>query len=331
MVQEFRDMSKRDETILLMNGYGSRRTPFLFVIDFQEEGPIILPLDQARENRIFYDINGNTNHPGRKGANQPLRFKKHPVTFDDYLQAFRIVQENLNRGNSYLLNLTFPTRIEINLTLQDIFLMSVAKYRLLLKNRFVAFSPETFVQIRDGEISSCPMKGTIDAHVEDAERRILSNPKETAEHTTIVDLIRNDLSSVAKSVRVDRFRYVERIRTNQRDLLQVSSRIAGRLPVDYHKNIGSILFSLLPAGSVTGAPKKKTVEIIQSAETYKRGYYTGVVGLFDGHNLDSGVLIRFIEQTDEGFVYKSGGGITVFSDPRAEYQEMIDKVYVPIV
>jgi para-aminobenzoate synthetase component 1 len=258
-------------------------------------------------------------------------FKKNPVPFNEYRHAFERVRENLKRGNTYLLNLTFQTRIETNLSLNDIFHVSEAKYRLLFRDKFVVFSPEIFVQIRNGLISSNPMKGTINADVMDAETKILGDPKELAEHTTIVDLIRNDLSSVAKHVRVEQFRYIDRIRTNEKELLQVSSRITGDLPPDYHKNIGTILFSMLPAGSVTGAPKRKTVEIIKAVETYRRGYYTGVVGYFDGRTLDSGVMIRFIERTDDGLVYKSGGGITVFSNAEAEYQELIDKVYVPIV
>ena len=230
-----------------------------------------------------------------------------------------------------MLNLTFPTRIETDLTLDDIFHLSSAKYRLLVKDSFVVFSPEIFVQIHGGIISSFPMKGTIDAHLEDAEAIILGDAKELAEHTTIVDLIRNDLSIIAKHVRLEQFRYIDHIHTNQKDLLQVSSKISGELPADYHKHIGTILFDLLPAGSVTGAPKRKTVDIIKSVEPYNRGYYTGVFGYFDGSSLDSGVMIRFIEQTPGGPVYKSGGGITVSSSAEKEYEEMVDKVYVPIV
>jgi para-aminobenzoate synthetase component 1 len=89
------------------------------------------------------------------------------------------------------------------------------------------------------------------------------------------------------------------------------------------------LFALLPAGSISGAPKVKTLEIIKNAENYERGYYTGTAFYFDGDNLDSCVLIRFIEQTEKGWVYKSGGGITIYSDARKEYQEILDKIYVP--
>jgi para-aminobenzoate synthetase component I len=86
----------------------------------------------------------------------------------------------------------------------------------------------------------------------------------------------------------------------------------------------------LPAGSICGAPKKKTIDLIQSAENHERGYYTGVFGCFDGENLHSGVMIRFIEKTSDGLVYKSGGGITHLSHPKEEYNEMIKKIYVPI-
>jgi para-aminobenzoate synthetase component 1 len=198
-----------------------------------------------------------------------------------------------------------------------------------MPNEFVVFSPETFIRITEGVISSYPMKGTIDAHIPNAESILLGNPKELAEHHTIVDLIRNDLNIVAKKVHVEKFRYIEEINTNFKKLLQVSSRITGVLAPDYASHIGDILFRMLPAGSVTGAPKKRTVEIIREAEIYNRGYYSGVLGYFDGSALDSGVMIRFIEENDDGKVFKSGGGITFRSVVDEEYQEMIDKVYVP--
>jgi para-aminobenzoate synthetase component 1 len=173
------------------------------------------------------------------------------------------------------------------------------------------------------------MKGTIDASVPNAEKILLGDAKELAEHYTIVDLIRNDLNRVAKKVHVERFRYLEKIETNYGSLLQASSKITGRLPEKYTDQIGDILFSLLPAGSITGAPKEKTVEIIKNTEEYDRGFYTGIFGWFDGSNLESAVMIRFIEQTKGGLVFKSGGGITSKSQEEQEYREMINKVYVP--
>jgi para-aminobenzoate synthetase component 1 len=102
------------------------------------------------------------------------------------------------------------------------------------------------------------------------------------------------------------------------------------LPKNYAEKLGDIVFSMLPAGSISGAPKKKTVEIIRAAENYERGYYTGVFGYFDGKNLDSCVIIRYIENQNGQLVYKSGGGITFMSEAEKEYEEMLNKVYVPI-
>lgn len=174
------------------------------------------------------------------------------------------------------------------------------------------------------------MKGTIDADVENAEELILTDVKEIAEHNTIVDLIRNDLSLVAENVTVEKFRFLSHIKTNQNNLWQVSSKISGDLPQNYTQNIGDILFELIPAGSISGAPKSKTLEIIAQTEQYNRGWYTGVFGVFDGKNLDSCVLIRYIENQNGKLVYKSGGGITFLSNAENEYEELLKKVYVPL-
>lgn len=174
------------------------------------------------------------------------------------------------------------------------------------------------------------MKGTIDESFPDSKNKLLSSQKELAEHFTIVDLIRNDLSIVSKNVSVKRFRYIDKVKTHKGALLQMSSEIVGDLPDGFQKNVGNIIVDMLPAGSISGAPKKKTIEIIKQAEKYDRGYYTGVMGIFDGVNIDSGVMIRFIENTPEGLIYKSGGGITSKSNLDEEYSELIDKIYIPV-
>ena len=164
------------------------------------------------------------------------------------------------------------------------------------------------------------MKGTIDATLPDAENRLLQNHKETCEHYTIVDLIRNDLNIVATRVQVKRFRYVEKIHTSQGEILQTSSE----------NELGTLLFKLLPAGSISGAPKAATQKLIRQAEGLPRGYYSGVFGYFDGQTLDSAVLIRFIEKVDNRYYFRSGGGITVNSQAKEEYQEILEKIYLPI-
>lgn len=314
-----------------MNALGKARKPFLFVIDYQKKNPMILPLSEAGGNNICYAIEGVTNSDKlTTPAPKNIVFNKIPLTFEQYRQAFDVVMKNLRHGNSFLTNLTATTPIKTNLSLREIFEHSQAKYRLLFDDQFVVFSPEIFVRTTGNQISSFPMKGTIDASIPDAETILLNDPKETAEHNTIVDLIRNDLSMVAKEVYVKRFRYIDHLKTNNKELLQVSSEITGTLPDDFRDKLGDIIDQLLPAGSISGAPKPKTCAIIEEAENYDRGFYTGVFGIFDGDSINSGVMIRFIEKRDQELIFKSGGGITIFSEAEKEYQEIIDKVYVPI-
>ena len=302
-----------------------------------------------------------------------------PPLYEDYERSFNIVKSNIMAGNSYLTNLTCRVPVSCNLSLEEIFHRAKGKYKLLLRrkrtqaedkaylkeenieenlNPFVCFSPETFVRIKGGRIYSYPMKGTLDASLHDAEKQLMEDRKEAAEHATIVDLIRNDLSRVAEDVRVDKYRYIDVLHTNKGDILQTSSEISGRLPEDYPHHLGEILDAQLPAGSITGAPKDKTMQIIQEAEGYDRGFYTGIMGIYDQGELNSAVMIRFIEEetspvdfeadgeknfkAKEGkaskgkepkasrkLYFKAGGGITSKSDCRREYEEVIQKIYLP--
>jgi para-aminobenzoate synthetase component I len=316
------------QAIEIMNNWGAAKVPFLFIIDYEMKAIQLFRLDNPLPGNISVSFNQAVSAPKYR---DDFIFLKQPVSFSKYRDAFDVVRENIMGGNSFLVNLTFPTRLETNLTLQEIYNYSEAKYKLIIDDEFVCFSPETFVTIRDGYISSFPMKGTIKASVPDAEKQILQNPKETAEHHTIVDLIRNDLSMVAGEISVKKFRYIDTLVTNEGELLQVSSEIIGKLEKDYRTRLGNILFALLPAGSITGAPKRKTMEIIREVEKEDRGYYTGVFGRFDGENVDSAVMIRFIEKRKDELWFRSGGGITCNSEVKAEYEELINKVYVPIV
>lgn len=313
-----------------MNEAGKRRIPFLFGVNFEMTSGFFFE-NPMNDQSILFSVGKNSNHVQLQIDNNVLPLlKKHPGSYDEYYSKFRIVSNALRKGNSFLLNLTERTAIECNLTLKEIYSRTHALYKLYVPGRFVCFSPESFVRIAGGEISSYPMKGTIDASLPDAEAQLMEDYKETCEHNTIVDLIRNDLSIVAEHVHVRRFRYVDVLKTNQKELLQTSSEICGTLPGDYHERLGSIIFDMLPAGSISGAPKQSTVNTIREAEKMERGYYSGVFGYYDGETLDSAVMIRYIEQEDGNYYFRSGGGITVNSDPKEEYQEVLDKIYLPL-
>ncbi|MCK9411296.1 MAG: aminodeoxychorismate synthase component I [Prolixibacteraceae bacterium] len=320
--------SHLDIFIQKMNNLGKKGIPFLFIIDYEMNNPVIHTFREAAKEGIYFSVHGRRNKKKSVLDELKLGFNKKVIDFPFYQNAFQKVLRQIYLGNTFLLNLTFPTEIETNWSLERIYAKSNAPYRLLFKDKFAVFSPECFVRISKGEISSFPMKGTIDAAIEHAVDIIMADEKEKAEHATIVDLIRNDLSMVANNVHVKRYRYLDEIVTHDKRLLQVSSEISGILPTDYQSNIGSIVCKLLPAGSICGAPKDSTLKIIKEVEGYQRGYYTGVFGIFDGKNLDSAVMIRFIEQINGKLFYKSGGGITIHSDPEKEYNELIDKIYV---
>ncbi|MBK9581994.1 MAG: chorismate-binding protein [Saprospiraceae bacterium] len=242
--------------ISTMNEYGRREIPFLFILDFELQKPVVIPLADMPDD-ILYKLNDVKNYELHGTKSKPLIFNPIPVNYDTYSKAFEGVLKEILLGNSFLLNLTFPTKVESNYTLRSLFDISRAKYKLYFKDQFIVSSPEIFVQIKDGKICTFPMKGTIDAEV----------------------------------------------------------------PDDYKFRLGDIFAALLPAGSISGAPKKKTVQIIKDHEIDARGYYTGVFGVFDGQNVDSAVMIRFIENTDGNLTYRSGCGITALSDCEAEYKK----------
>ena len=272
-----------------MNRCGRAGIPFLFGVDF--EGIHGFFVEKPLSDPSVYFTIGTIGH--YKTPLSPIpepRIKILHSSFETYQEKFRIVHQGLSRGDSFLLNLTERTPIETNLTLEQIFYHSQARYKLLLPDRLVCFSPESFVRIE----------------------------------------IRNDLNIVATRVQVKRFRYVEKIHTSQGEILQTSSEISGQLPDGWQNELGTLLFKLLPAGSISGAPKAATQKLIRQAEGLPRGYYSGVFGYFDGQTLDSAVLIRFIEKVDNRYYFRSGGGITVNSQAKEEYQEILEKIYLPI-
>lgn len=320
-----------DEIRVLMNRCGEKNIPFLFILNFElTEGYFVEnPLEQ--DNILFRMREyGNDTSILSSDIDQD-KIDSFPLSGDEYKNRFDIIRSGLYSGNSFLVNLTAKTEIGISLSLYEIFQRSKAPYSLYLPGRFVCFSPERFVKIEDGQISTNPMKGTIDASIPNAEQLILADFKEKAEHNTIVDLLRNDLSLSATDVHVSRFRYVEKIKARNKEILQVSSEIKGILSCDYKEHLGDIIFKMLPAGSISGAPKASTVRLIQEAEKEPRGYYTGIAGYFDGSVFDSAVLIRFIEEDKGKMYFRSGGGITAYSDWEEEYKEVLNKIYLPFV
>lgn len=322
--------SVNHQKFMEMDELSLQKVPYFFVIDFLSENVEIYQEHEFEKEGLIIDFQEFSNTKEVHKLDKKVVWKSYPETLESFQIGFDKVQKNIRLGNSYLVNYTRKTKIETNLTLEEIFYHSNAKYKVFYKDFFVFFSPETFVKIIDGKIFTYPMKGTIDASIENAAERLKNDRKEKAEHYTVVDLLRNDLSMVADDVKVDKFQHIDFIKTQQKDLYAMSSEISGMIKPEFDGKVGSIMQKLLPAGSILGAPKPKTLEIILDAEGYDRGYYTGICGWFDGQNVDSCVMIRFIEKEGEQLYFKSGGGITHMSKLEDEYQEMKNKIYVPI-
>ena len=314
----------------LMDELSLKKVPFFFMVDFLLEKVEVFQENEIEEESLLIDFQNFKNMKTTEAENAEIELKILSESAEIYRKGFDFVQENLRQGNSYLTNYTMKSEIAINLTLKEIFYHSKAKYKVWYNDEFVFFSPETFVEIIDDQIYTYPMKGTIEASIENAVEILKNDVKEKAEHFTVVDLLRNDLSMVADEVQVDEFQRIDFIKTQQKDLYAMSSKISGKLKPEFQNKIGTVMKTLLPAGSILGAPKPKTLEIIAEAENYDRGFYTGVCGWFDGENLDSCVMIRFIEKENGKLFFKSGGGITHLSKFADEYKEMKNKIYVPI-
>ena len=308
--------------ITKLNTLTKNGTPFLVISDFEADKLLVYTIDELQHEDIEFSMSPSI-------TSSPTPLLKYPISFESYKKGFDKIIEHIKKGETYLLNYTCTTPIETPLTLKEIYTKAHAKFKLRYKNEFVCFSPERFIQIQENTISTYPMKGTIDANTEDAEATVLADEKELAEHIMVVDLLRNDLGIVAKEIKVKKFRYVEKLETGSKTLLQVSSHITGTLHNTWRNNFGMLFKKLLPAGSITGTPKRSTVRIIKEIEDHQRGFFTGVFGYFDGHNFESAVMIRFIEKHDDKLIYKSGGGITLESSCAKEYQEMLDKIYIP--
>jgi len=248
----------------------------------------------------------------------------------DYTEKLFRVQRYLSEGHSYQVN--FTDRVVGQFTGSPISL-----YRGLLQGQPVSyaafincedcqvlsFSPELFYRTENGRITVKPMKGTwrrgVTLEEDDrAAEMLLADEKNRAEHVTIVDLLRNDIGKVCLmgSVHVDRFMQVERYRT----LHQLTSTISGAL--DPARPPSEIFTSLFPSGSITGAPKRRTMEIIRELERGPRGVYTGAIGWFGPRGSSCfNVAIRTLITENQRFTLGVGGGITVYSDPTEEYAE----------
>ncbi|MHC8442020.1 MAG: anthranilate synthase component I [Candidatus Eutrophobiaceae bacterium] len=193
--------------------------------------------------------------------------------------------------------------------------------------QIVGSSPEILVRLEDGEVTVRPIAGTRRRGKDLAEdlaleRELLSDPKECAEHLMLIDLGRNDLSRIAKAgtVKLTDKMIVERYS----HVMHIVSNVCGQLSPGM--DAIDVFRATFPAGTVSGAPKIRAMEIIAELEPLKRGVYSGAVGYLDWRgNMDTAIAIRTVVVQDGALYIQVGAGIVADSDPRKEWQETMDK------
>jgi anthranilate synthase component 1 len=192
----------------------------------------------------------------------------------------------------------------------------------------VGSSPEVMVRVEDGEVVSRPIAGTRPrgkTEKEDLklEKELLADPKERAEHIMLVDLARNDLGRISDTgtVKVDELMIIERYSHVMHIVSNVISNLSRK------KDAFDVLKATFPAGTLSGAPKVRAMEIIEEMEPSRRGAYGGAVGYFSfSGNMDTCITIRTFVIKDNEIYIQAGAGIVADSNPEKEYQESVNKV-----
>ncbi len=256
------------------------------------------------------------------------------VSEREYIEKVNQIKELLRKGESYQVNYSQRFRAECTVDGWSVYkkLAAVnpspfACYLRFSDYSIVSASPELLLRKRDNLLETHPIKGTVKRGKNEEEDNkladeLLNSKKDEAELSMIVDLERNDLGRVCEmgSVKVDKHREISKYS----HVIHTVSRVSGIL--DRKKNIIDALEAVFPSGSITGCPKKRTMEIIDRFEDFSRGVYTGAAGFISfGGDSDFNILIRTLLLKDGEAYFNAGGGIVIDSDAKKEYDESLMK------
>jgi para-aminobenzoate synthetase/4-amino-4-deoxychorismate lyase len=256
------------------------------------------------------------------------------ISKNEYVENIQKIKKYISKGDTYQINFTTKGKFDFKGDLTSLFLNGIfnqsAGYSVIINsedNYILSFSPELFFKTDYKTIISKPMKGTLKRIAnpdedKNLENLILQDEKNIAENVMIVDLLRNDIGRIAEtnSVKVDKLYEVEKYET----LYQLTSTIKGKLK---HNKLSEIIKNLFPSGSITGAPKIRSMQIIAELEKSPRNLYTGSIGIIQSDNAVFNIPIRTIsinKKTKKGEL-GLGSGIVWDSDAEKEYQEVLLK------
>ncbi len=244
----------------------------------------------------------------------------------EYIKEGDIFQVNLSQR--FTGEIGDKDSLELYRILREINPSPFASYVALDDFKIISQSPERLVRLKDGISDTRPIAGTrrLEKGNEDENQKLsvemLNDPKECAEHVMLVDLERNDIGKLAKfgTVKVDEFMVVERYS----HVMHLVSNVSGELKENYDSI--DLLESMFPGGTITGAPKIRSMEIIEELEPTRRGFYTGSLGYIDySGNMDFNIIIRSFIEKENKVHFQVGAGIVYDSIPEREYKETINK------
>ncbi len=273
----------------------------------------------------------------KRTARQPFSIQGRPEITpcrSEYVSCFEKIGNYIRAGDCYQVNFAQQLEIPCSGDPWSLYLSgrkrNPAPYSAYLAHphaKILSFSPEQFLRVENGRVSTSPIKGTMPRSCDprtDAENALAlaASIKDRAENLMIVDLLRNDLGKICRtgSVRVDRLFGIE----SYMNVHHLVSTVSGELEAG--ADAISLLKASFPGGSITGAPKRRAMEIIEELEPFRRGIYCGSIFRlgFDG-NLDSSIAIRTMAVADGKLRLWAGGGIVADSEPASEYREIRHK------
>jgi para-aminobenzoate synthetase component 1 len=255
---------------------------------------------------------------------QVSNFAEAIIKVQDYIRSGDAFQVNLSVRQSAKLN-TEP--LHIYEKLREINPSPYMSYFHTPDFQLVSASPELLVKKKGKEISTRPIAGTRSRGKDDVEdarlaKALIENEKERAEHIMLVDLERNDLGRVCQygTVEVDELMVIEKYS----HVMHIVSNVRGILAKE--KDVYDIIRATFPGGTITGAPKVRTMEIIEELEPVRRGIYTGSIGWIGfNDDMELNIVIRTLLAKEGKAYVQAGAGIVIDSDPKAEYKEALKK------
>ena len=309
-------------------------------IRYEAKGIFLGRKIQSKSPLLYFEVFEETKSKREAQNCSPVHLftdsPKPQIHYQAYSKVIRQIKQEIACGNTYQVNYTYDYKIETQIDGFDLYNAilpnQTTPFNSYIKNDYeeiLCFSPELFFELQNNKIKTKPMKGTVkrgETQAQDIENiEFLKNDvKNRAENVMIVDLLRNDLGKIAKtgSVKVDKLFEVETHKT----LHQMTSEISAEL--EEKTTLFEIFKAIFPCGSITGAPKINTMEIIDKIETGSRGVYCGAIGLISSEKTVFSVPIRILQKkNDEDFFScRVGGAIVWDSTPKEEWEETLTKI-----